>query len=60
LLQDAIDCGWLRESRSCVSGEVDMLAVMATTAEVAAAMLLLHRAGIVHGDLSAANVLLSR
>ncbi|KAF6255539.1 kinase-like domain-containing protein [Scenedesmus sp. NREL 46B-D3] len=36
-----------------------MLAVMATTAEVAAAMLLLHRAGIVHGDLSAANVLLS-
>jgi tRNA A-37 threonylcarbamoyl transferase component Bud32 len=59
-LQDAINCGWLRESRSCVSGEVDMLAVMATTAEVAAAMLLLHRAGIVHGDLSAANVLLSR
>jgi tRNA A-37 threonylcarbamoyl transferase component Bud32 len=37
-----------------------MLAVMATTAEVAAAMLLLHRAGIVHGDLSASNVLLTR
>jgi serine/threonine-protein kinase RIO1 len=37
-----------------------MLAVMATTAEVAAAMLLLHSAGIVHGDLSAFNVLLSR
>jgi hypothetical protein len=29
-LQDAVERGWLRESRSCVSGSVNLLAVLAT------------------------------
>jgi tRNA A-37 threonylcarbamoyl transferase component Bud32 len=59
-LQDAVERGWLRESRSCVSGPVNLLAVLATAAEIASGMALLHSNGIIHGDLSAFNVMLSR
>ncbi|KAF6260297.1 kinase-like domain-containing protein [Scenedesmus sp. NREL 46B-D3] len=58
-LQDAVERGWLRESRSCVSGPVSLLAVLATAAEIASGMALLHSNGIIHGDLSAFNVMLS-
>eukprot|EP00883_Tetradesmus_obliquus_P013133 jgi/Sobl393_1/6057/SZX69651.1 len=58
-LQDAVERGWLRQSRSCVSGPVNLLAVLATAAEVAGGMALLHSNGIIHGDLSAFNVMLS-
>eukprot|EP00878_Enallax_costatus_P045345 GHUV01054529.1.p1 GENE.GHUV01054529.1~~GHUV01054529.1.p1 ORF type:complete len:141 (-),score=34.80 GHUV01054529.1:42-464(-) len=57
LLQDAVDCGWLRES---VDGPASLLKVIATATEVASGILALHRAGVVHGDLSAFNVLLTR
>lgn len=57
LLQDAVDCGWLRDS---VAGPVSLLKVIATANEVASGILTLHKAGVVHGDLSAFNVLLSR
>jgi serine/threonine protein kinase len=59
-LMDAVERGWFREQRSCVSGPVSLLAVLATAAEVAAGMACLHSAAIVHGDLSAWNVMLSR
>eukprot|EP00879_Flechtneria_rotunda_P001352 GHRR01001502.1.p1 GENE.GHRR01001502.1~~GHRR01001502.1.p1 ORF type:complete len:1180 (+),score=462.14 GHRR01001502.1:255-3794(+) len=58
-LQDAVERGWLRETRSCVSGEINLMAVLATAAEIASGMALLHDAGIIHGDLSAFNVMLS-
>lgn len=60
-LQDAIDSGWLLQGpRSCVHGKVDALRVMATAAEVAAAVAALHADDVIHGDLAAVNVLLSR
>jgi tRNA A-37 threonylcarbamoyl transferase component Bud32 len=39
---------------------VHLLAVLATAAEIASGMALLHSNGIIHGDLSAFNVMLSR
>lgn len=56
LLQDAVDRGWLREGPA---GPVSTLKLLATAAEIAAGMLHLHSQGIVHGDLSGFNVLLS-
>jgi serine/threonine protein kinase len=56
LLQDAVDRGWLREGPA---GPVSALKLLATAAEIAAGMLQLHSRGIIHGDLSAFNVLLS-
>lgn len=55
-LQDAIDRGWLRHGPS---GPVSLAKVVVTAAEVAAGMAALHKADIVHGDLSPYNVLLS-
>ncbi|WIA09457.1 hypothetical protein OEZ85_008858 [Tetradesmus obliquus] len=55
-LQDAVDRGWLREGPA---GPVSTLKLLATAAEIAAGMLHLHSQGIVHGDLSGFNVLLS-
>lgn len=55
-LQDAIDRGWLRESPG---GPVSLVKVVVTATEVAAGMASLHRADVVHGDLSPYNVLLS-
>jgi tRNA A-37 threonylcarbamoyl transferase component Bud32 len=43
-----------------VNGPVNLLAVLATAAEIASGMVLLHSNGIIHGDLSAFNVMLSR
>lgn len=56
-LQDAIDRGWLREGRTADHGP-DYPAVLATAAEVAAGVAYLHANDVVHGDLSAVNVLL--
>lgn len=58
--QDAVDQGWLRQGRSFVDSPINISAVLATAAEVASGMAYLHRAGVVHGDLSPYNVLLSR
>lgn len=56
-LQDAVDCGWLRESPA---GPASLVKVLVTATEIASGILGLHRAGVVHGDLSAYNVLLTR
>jgi serine/threonine protein kinase len=56
LLQDAVDRGWLRDGPA---GPVSALKLLATAAEIAPGMLQLHSRGIIHGDLSAFNVLLS-
>lgn len=58
-LQDAIDRGWLRFSRSCVSGAANMQAVIATALELASALNFLHSQEVVHGDLSGWNCMLS-
>eukprot|EP00878_Enallax_costatus_P015719 GHUV01016470.1.p1 GENE.GHUV01016470.1~~GHUV01016470.1.p1 ORF type:complete len:346 (+),score=111.35 GHUV01016470.1:799-1836(+) len=58
-LQDAVERGWLRERPSCVSGGLNLVAVVAIAAEIASGMSTLHEQGIVHGDLSAFNVMLS-
>ncbi|KAG2493894.1 hypothetical protein HYH03_007831 [Edaphochlamys debaryana] len=56
-LQDAIDRGWLREGRSADHGP-DYPAVLATVQEIASSLAYLHSHDVVHGDLSAVNVLL--
>ena len=55
-LQDAVDKGWLRQE---VNGPPDLLAVVITAHEIASGLQHLHQQGIVHGDLSAFNIMLS-
>lgn len=57
--QDAIDQGWFLTSRCHSSGLTNMEAVLATAQEVALALAALHERGVVHGDLTGYNVLLS-
>lgn len=55
-LQDAIDRGWLLERPG---GPVSLAKVIVTATEIAAGMSMLHKADVIHGDLSPYNVLLS-
>lgn len=48
-VQDAVDRGWLRDARDCLTSHPNMDAVLATALEIAAAMRYLHAHGIVHG-----------
>ncbi|PNH11410.1 Mitogen-activated protein kinase kinase kinase 13-A [Tetrabaena socialis] len=57
-LQDAIDRGWLRVSPAVISSGPRMEAVVSTAVEIASALSFLHAKDIVHGDLSAWNVML--
>lgn len=64
-LQDAVDRGWLRVNRTTGASvavgpgsEANMRAVLSTAREMASALSFLHARGIVHGDLSAWNVML--
>ncbi|KAI8473688.1 MAG: kinase-like domain-containing protein [Monoraphidium minutum] len=57
-LQTAIATGVLCEGR-IPGGALDLLAVLSTAREVASGMAYLHSLGIIHGDLTASNVLLS-
>ncbi|KAK9839806.1 hypothetical protein WJX81_003100 [Elliptochloris bilobata] len=57
-LQDAVAKHWFRQGHN-PDGELDLAAVLATAAEIAAGMQYLHARGIVHGDLTGANVLLT-
>jgi tRNA A-37 threonylcarbamoyl transferase component Bud32 len=59
-LQDAVDRGWLRHKRSCKDGPLNLAAVLATVCEIASGLAALHGQGVVHGDLSAFNIMLSR
>ncbi|KAK9807481.1 hypothetical protein WJX72_000374 [[Myrmecia] bisecta] len=59
-LQELIDQGIFRNQKSSSSyaGGVNMLWIVLTAAEIAAAMAYLHSQDILHGDLSGGNVLL--
>ncbi|KAG2432963.1 hypothetical protein HXX76_008691 [Chlamydomonas incerta] len=57
-LQDAVDRGWLRVSPALESSGPRMDAVLATAVELASALAFLHSKDIVHGDMSAWNVML--
>ncbi|GLI66067.1 hypothetical protein VaNZ11_009786 [Volvox africanus] len=57
-LQDAIDRGWLRISPAMEASGPRMDAVLATALELASALSFLHSKDIVHGDMSAWNVML--
>ncbi|GFH12753.1 mixed lineage protein kinase, partial [Haematococcus lacustris] len=58
-LQDAVERGWLQDVPSSAQGKPKMSAIVATAYEIASALSYLHSHGVVHGDLSAWNVLLS-
>ncbi|KAL6763903.1 mixed lineage protein kinase [Haematococcus lacustris] len=58
-LQDAVERGWLQDVPSSAKGKPKMSAIVATAYEIASALSYLHSHGVVHGDLSAWNVLLS-
>ncbi len=50
---------WLMTARSRAVGQPRLAAVLATACEVASGLAALHAVGVVHGDLSAYNVMLS-
>ncbi len=58
-LQSAIDSGWFLTTRCLGTGHTNMEALLATAGEVAQGLAALHAQGMVHGDLSAYNVVLS-
>ena len=50
----------MRHKPSYLDGPLNLSAVLATACEIAGGMALLHSRGVVHGDLSAFNIMLSR
>ncbi|KAK9816932.1 hypothetical protein WJX72_007171 [[Myrmecia] bisecta] len=58
-LATAIDAGWFRTERSLMTGRPDMAAILTTAAEIASALAYLHSQNILHGDLTASNILLN-
>lgn len=59
-VQDAVDRGWFCvRTESIPQPEPDIAAILNTAWEIAGAMAYLHQQGILHGDLTGGNVLLS-
>ncbi|KAL6762194.1 kinase-like domain-containing protein [Haematococcus lacustris] len=58
-LQDAVERGWLRITQGPGLGQPNMPAILQTAYEIASALSYLHAHDVVHGDLSAWNVLLT-
>ncbi|GAX72878.1 hypothetical protein CEUSTIGMA_g333.t1 [Chlamydomonas eustigma] len=58
-LQDALDRGWLLDHCSCVTGRPRMEAVMGLAFQISSALQYLHSENVMHGDLSAWNILLT-
>ena len=58
-LQDANDRGWFRTEPSRAKGKPDMGIILPTALEMAQGLSYLHSQGVLHGDLSPGNVLLS-
>jgi serine/threonine protein kinase len=59
-LQDAINCGWLRSGACELGAPPDLSLILSLALDVAGGLAHLHGCGVVHADLSAANVLLCR
>ena len=65
-LQEAVKAGWfhygeaMEDCRGHITNpRVNMEAVMATAGQIASGMAFLHSRGVIHGDLSATNVMLA-
>eukprot|EP00884_Botryococcus_braunii_P002388 jgi/Botrbrau1/1214/Bobra.0163s0022.1 len=58
-LMDAIDKGWLRCKKSQIEGEPCFKTIVETAFQIASAMEHLHNHGVIHGDLTGGNVLLT-
>lgn len=58
-LCEAVDMGWFR-TELCLNSRPNLHAIVATALEIASALEYLHDEGMVHGDLSGHNVLLSQ
>ena len=58
-LQHAIDAGRFRQDKSFFHGPPHLARVLATALQICSGMAYLHSQGVVHGDLSANNVLLT-
>ncbi|KAK9916182.1 hypothetical protein WJX75_009766 [Coccomyxa subellipsoidea] len=57
-VQEAVDKGWFR-MKPTIDAQPNMSVILSTAAEIADAMHFLHSKGVMHGDLTGGNVLLS-
>lgn len=58
-LSDAVDRGWFKRLSATHLQQANLAYVLATAKEIAGAMCYLHSLGILHGDLTGNNILLS-
>jgi RIO-like serine/threonine protein kinase len=59
-VQDAVECGWLRRGACARDAPPDLPKILGLAEGIASGLAHLHGCGVVHADLSAANVLLCR